>query len=145
MSLKSVLTLDEQARPGFFVFQPAITVDFVLGCTLNTPRLDYVLDTASAMLNRQSPGLEPDMQDAATSLLRYLIDLLAMINGNPRMDPELTSSAIGLAAQVIPRFLTQMLRLPNINMIWDFALQSLQSPDIMPKVGSSSKISSSCA
>lgn len=129
-----------------------MTVFFVQSCTIETPRLDYVLQTASAMMSRQSHEPDIDMRYAASSFLDHLFSLIDVMNGDqahsllfpnsmhanfdidgPSIDPEVASSGIALATKMIPRFLTCMLKAPNIEKIFDLSLRSLQAPDIMPK------------
>jgi len=66
----------KESTLGLFVFRPVVTVNFVLSCTTKTPRLDYVLETARAMLSRQSQESELDLRYAASSFLDHFIGLI---------------------------------------------------------------------
>ncbi len=66
--------------PGLFVLPIKVTVDFVLATTLDTARLDQVLDTAGVMLVNRSGQREAAMTDAASSILGHLLGIVAMMN-----------------------------------------------------------------
>ncbi|KAK4697316.1 hypothetical protein P7C71_g757, partial [Lecanoromycetidae sp. Uapishka_2] len=123
----------KESKSGLFVFRPVVTVEFVLSCTIDTPRLDYVLETASAMLSRQSHESELDMQYAASSFLHHLVGIIGAMGDNPSSDPEVASSSIALANKMIPRYVTCMTKVPNIDKLFNFALMGLQAPETMPK------------
>ena len=61
---------------GLFVFPLSVTVDLVMASTTNTSRLDYLLDTAAVMLNRQSADPDSGMRHAASSFLIHVLDLI---------------------------------------------------------------------
>lgn len=71
----------KESKLGLFVFRPVVTASFVASCTTETPRLSYVLETASAMLNRRSQESELDMQDGASSLLSFLVGIIGVMDG----------------------------------------------------------------
>ena len=66
----------KERTPGPFVFPLEATVDFVLSSTLNTARLDYVLDTAGICLLSRASDAENATIDAASSFLHYLLGLI---------------------------------------------------------------------
>lgn len=67
----------KETSPGPFVFPPKTTEDFVANSSLQTPRLEYVLDTAGAMLTRHIRS-KPGIVDAATvSFLAHVFRLIA--------------------------------------------------------------------
>ncbi|MCJ1275608.1 hypothetical protein MMC21_003411 [Puttea exsequens] len=67
--------------PGLFVFKPAVTVHFVQACSLKTPELPYVLDTAQAMLGRQSQEVEAEMKQAAGAFMTFLLSVIDGMGG----------------------------------------------------------------
>ena len=71
----------KENTPGLFVFPTNVTVDLVMASTLQTARLDYVLDTASAMLNRHQVESEFNMRHAATSFLIHVLNLIHAMEG----------------------------------------------------------------
>lgn len=138
--------------PGLFVFPTSVTVDLVMASTLETARLDYVLETAGAMLNRHSQESEFNMRHAATSFLTHVLNLIHAMEGkaksrclmgsqeilirklvNRAIDPEVNSSGIDLAEKMIPRYLHSMIRVQNIEKLFETTLVCLEAPDLMPK------------
>ena len=71
----------KESAPGLFVFPPKVTVDLVLASKLDTARLDYVLDTACAMLNRYSHEPETAIKSAALAFLNKLLDTIHLMGG----------------------------------------------------------------
>ena len=71
--------------PGLFVFPTSVTVDLVMASTLETARLDYVLETAGAMLNRHSQESEFNMRHAATSFLIHVLSLVHAMEGKAKI------------------------------------------------------------
>ena len=69
----------KERTPGLFVFPLKVSVDFVLSSTLNTARLDYVLDTAGICLLSRASDAEHSVIDAASSFLNYLLALVDWI------------------------------------------------------------------
>ena len=61
---------------GLFVFPLSVTVDMVMISSTDTSRLDYLLDTATVMLNRQSGDSDSGMRHAASSFLIHVLDLI---------------------------------------------------------------------
>ena len=72
----------KEISPGLFVFPPKVTVDFVRSASLNTSRLDKVLETAAKMLS-SSKASDVSVQTAASELLNYAMMLLAQLNCKP--------------------------------------------------------------
>lgn len=66
----------KESSPGPFVFPPSTTGTFVTSNSLDTPRLDYVLDTAGAMLTRHTKANET-ISAVATAFLIHLFQLTA--------------------------------------------------------------------
>lgn len=116
---------------GLFVFHPRVTVSFFLATSLQTSRLDLIIYTATAMLV-QSSSAPSDMPAAAMTCLDHAIKLAASLEYNPSIEPELAASILDLADKSVPRYLTSMSRLPEIDRIFAFAISSLASADIMP-------------
>ena len=71
----------KESAPGPFVFPPKVTADFMAASGLRTARLDYILDTAGAMLTRHTPGSENERRDAALSFLVHLLSLIRSMDG----------------------------------------------------------------
>ena len=71
----------KENTPGLFVFRTDVTVDLVMASTLETARLEYVLETAGAMLNRHSVESELNMRQAATSFLIHILKLIHAMEG----------------------------------------------------------------
>ncbi|KAL9072773.1 MAG: hypothetical protein Q9161_003314 [Pseudevernia consocians] len=118
--------------PGLFVFPPKVTVDLVLASKLDTARLDYVLDTASAMLSRHVHEPEFTIKSAASAILNNLLNIINLM-GEPSSDPEVASSGIDLADKMVPHYLDCMMITENIQKLFDFTLKALTVAEIMPK------------
>ena len=71
----------KETTPGLFVFPPKVTVDLVLASKLDTARLDYVLDTASAMLTRHAHKPGTTVKNAASAFLIHLLGIIHMMSG----------------------------------------------------------------
>lgn len=52
---------------------------------------------------------------------------------NRAIDPDVNASGINLAAKMIPRYLHSMIRVPNIEKLFETTLVCLEAPDLMPK------------
>ena len=74
-----------ESTSGLFVFPPKVTVDLVLACELNTARLEYVLDTASAMLTRYAHKPEPTVKNAASLLINKILGLIDLMGGKKKI------------------------------------------------------------
>ena len=72
----------KESAPGPFVFPSKVTTDFVITSSFGTARLDYILDTAGAMLNSYALESENDMKNAASSILVHLLSLIRSMEGN---------------------------------------------------------------
>lgn len=123
----------KESVPGLFVFPPKVTVDLVLASKLDTARLDYVLDTACAMLSRHVHEPEPIIKSAASAFLDHLLHIIYLMGGEPSSDPEVASSGIDLADKMVPHYLDCMMSAQNVQKLFDFALKALTAAEIMPK------------
>ena len=65
----------KERTPGLFVFPLKITVDYVLATTLDTARLDFVLDTAGIALLSRAGSTDSVMVNASSSIMNYLLRL----------------------------------------------------------------------
>ena len=72
----------KESAPGLFVFPLKVTVDLVLASRLDTARLDYVLDTACAMLSRHVHEPETTIKSAASAFLNNLLGIIHQMGGN---------------------------------------------------------------
>ncbi len=126
----------KETTPGPFVFAPEVTVHFVTRCTLITPRLDYVLNTACVFLTSHNSDTSATMTDAANALLIHALNLIRLLNVNPAQDPEVASSTIDLLSKLLQNHMALLLN-PNIqNPVTDlftFTLRCLTSSEILPK------------
>ncbi len=71
----------KESASGLFVFPPKMTVDLVLASDLDTARLDYVLDTAGAMLSRYAHKPDTTIKNAALTLMNNLLVLINLMGG----------------------------------------------------------------
>lgn len=147
----------KETSPGPFVFPPQVTVEFVSRCTLDTPRLDYVINTACVFLTSHNSDTSTRMMDAANSLLTYTLNTIRLLGGkvahsqfltsaygqtltrlpvDPTTDPEVASSCIDLTTKLLPRH-TALLLNPNlqspVNDLFTFTFRCLTSSEILPK------------
>ena len=120
-----------ETTSGLFVFPPQATVRLLLSSSLKTARLDLIICTAAAMLCFRSSS-SAGMLEAASTCIYYAIHLIATLNFDPSMEPEVTSSIIELADKCIPHYLASIRKLDNVNNLFNFILSSLSSSEIMP-------------
>lgn len=71
----------KESAPGLFVLPLKVTVDLVLASKLDTARLDYVLDTACAMLSRHVHESETTIKSAALAFLDNLLGIIHLMGG----------------------------------------------------------------
>lgn len=77
----------KEATPGPFVFPPKVTEDFVTNSSLQTPRLEYVLDTAGAMLTRHTRANASRVDATAVVFLTHLFRLIGSMGCKLRRLP----------------------------------------------------------
>lgn len=70
----------KETLPGPFVFPPNITENFVTSSKIDTPRLDYVLETAGALLTRHTRMQATAVNEAATKFFLHLSQLAATMD-----------------------------------------------------------------
>ncbi|KAL9128116.1 MAG: hypothetical protein Q9217_003137 [Psora testacea] len=112
--------------PGPFTFPLNVTVEVVLGSTLETARLEYVFETAGAMLAKKSDASQNDLQNAAFSILSHAKDLLCLVDDIRSQDPDLIASIIELMEKMIPHYMLSIMMLgPQINSLFAISLAAL--------------------
>ncbi|KAI4246998.1 MAG: hypothetical protein L6R40_001663 [Gallowayella cf. fulva] len=122
--------------PGPFVFAPNVIEDYVTSTNLQTPRLDYALATAGAMLSAHSRAGATTTDRSATRFLIHLFQLTAAMGYNPTTEPEVASSCLDLATKYIPHYLHTFLDPQSRNHISNFIRfinQSMLCPELMPR------------
>lgn len=70
----------KEHAPGPFVFPPSVTETFVISSGLQTARLDYVLETAGAMLSRHSSSPAIEFNRAALTFLIHLLGIIRIMD-----------------------------------------------------------------
>lgn len=112
----------KESSPGPFVFSPKITETFVANSNIQTPRLDKILDTASAMLTRHTRTAATAVDTSVVTFLIHVFQIIAAMgckfdpstnrtmctdieSDNPAKDPEVSASCIDLVAKYIPHYL----------------------------------------
>lgn len=73
----------KELSPGPFVFPPAVTENLVLASNIATPRLDYILSTAGALLAKHKSTQTVEIINAADAFLIHLLDLIHKMDGKP--------------------------------------------------------------
>ena len=138
--------------PGLFSFPPNVTVEFVLASTLETARLDYVFETASAMLAKKPEASHIELQTAAFSILDHAKGLLSLSHGMEAahsltgpskltdmsdirsQDPELKASIIELMQKMIPNYMQSMTMLgAALDDLFALALLALAGEQVLLK------------
>ena len=71
----------KELSPGPFVFPPSVTKNLVLASNIATPRLDYILSTAGALLAKHKSIPTAEMSNAADAFLTHLLDLIHKMDG----------------------------------------------------------------
>lgn len=69
----------KETSPGPFVFPPKTTEDFVTNSSLQTPRLEIILDTAGAMLTRHTRAKATKVDTAAVTFVVHILQLITVI------------------------------------------------------------------
>lgn len=128
-----------ESKPGPFTFPPHVTVDFVRKARVDTPRVDLVMNTASAFL--ASHASNPSrIQNEAIALIQHLYEIINFITQTPQQnDPEISYSGIDFLTRLLPKYNSIFFSLatePNIPPIVptliNFTLLALQGPDPLP-------------
>jgi len=78
----------KETSPGPFVLAPKVTVEFVSQFTLDTPRLDYVINTACVFLTSHNSDTSSSMTAAANSLLIYTLNIIHLLDGQFPTSPS---------------------------------------------------------
>ena len=144
-------------HPGLFVLPPRVTVglvEFGFRSGFGSPKLNYLLDTASAMLSRRHYAATKAMSDASSKLLRLVLVfvrsrnskrpkwtligciLLTIFTDEPSGDPEIAASCIDLVGKMIPHYFESLFEHQNLDALpglFVFSLRCLAIPEIMPK------------
>ena len=90
----------KETAPGLFVFPPKVTVDLVLASKLDTARVDYVLDTACAMLTRHAYKPGTTIKNAASALLVNLLGVIHLMDGELKMNVSSPTVIADMESQV---------------------------------------------
>ncbi|KAI4239359.1 MAG: hypothetical protein LQ349_000458 [Xanthoria aureola] len=126
-----------ESFPGPFVFSPRFIEDYVISTSLRSPRLEFVLDTAGAMLSAHTRAGTTRIDLSATRFLVHLFQLITEMEYNPTNEPEVSSSCIDLASKYVPHYLHVFLLNPEYRKhVMDFMLftiRSMQCQEIMPR------------
>ena len=77
----------KESAPGLFVFPLKVTVNLVLASRLDTARLDYVLDTACALLSKRNHEPETTIKSAASALSNNLLGIIQLMGGKHKNEP----------------------------------------------------------
>ncbi|KAL9601742.1 MAG: hypothetical protein Q9219_002353 [cf. Caloplaca sp. 3 TL-2023] len=143
----------KETSPGPFVFPPKTTEAFVLNSNLQTPRLEFVLDTAGAMLTRHMHTQEATVDSTATAFLFHLFKLIVTLGGKTPIqhfssyiglnqpdkhtdEPEVSASCIDLGAKYIPHYLHIFLHpqcQDHTANFMRFTIKAMVSEEIMPR------------
>ncbi|PYH88187.1 hypothetical protein BO71DRAFT_488962 [Aspergillus ellipticus CBS 707.79] len=129
---------------GPFVFQPAITVEFVKSRPLGSAGTDMVMATASAFL--ASHSTHPHLIRAETTrLIVHVYNTFCWMIEKPECyDPEVANSGIDFLTRLLPKYHPVLFSLtgvapgldtdrpPVLNAVLNFTLQSLQGPEPLP-------------
>lgn len=70
----------KESSPGPFVFPPSVTENLVITSHLKTARLDYVLDTAGALLSRHANRPMTEVNNASLTFLIHILSLISDMN-----------------------------------------------------------------
>lgn len=73
----------KEISPGPFVFPPSVTENLVLASNIATPRLDYILSTAGALLAKHKSTQTAEISNAADAFLAHLLDIVHKMGGKP--------------------------------------------------------------
>lgn len=73
----------KEIAPGPFVFPPSVTEDLVVASSLTTPRLDYILSTAGALLIKHKSTQTVEISNVADTFLTHMLGLIHKMDGKP--------------------------------------------------------------
>ncbi|KAF2868410.1 armadillo-type protein [Massariosphaeria phaeospora] len=120
--------------PGPFVLPPSAAVDYVVKTTLQTPRLPFVLETASCWISSNKHDKSGAFQTQSQRLLHHVVAIMQALQ-DPRNDPEVSVGCIELIQKFIntdARILTS--EHPDIlKGVFDFSIECIKSPEVLPK------------
>ena len=71
----------KEIAPGPFVFRPLVTETLVASSGLTTARVDYVLDTAGALLSKHKSAQAVEVNKAALTFITHVFRLIIEMNG----------------------------------------------------------------
>lgn len=124
----------KETVPGPFVLPPSAAVNYVLKTNLNTPRLSFVLETASCWIAAYKKDKSGDYEVQCQRLLHHVVSLLQALQ-HPRNDPEISVGCI----ELIQKFINTNAHIFSIEQpeilkgMFDFTIESIRAPDILPK------------
>ncbi|KAL8734875.1 MAG: hypothetical protein Q9166_001227 [cf. Caloplaca sp. 2 TL-2023] len=122
--------------PGPFVFAPSVIEGYVVSTSIQSPRLEYVLDTAGAMLSAHTRSGVTKIDPSAARFLDHSFQLLASMSYIPTNEPEVSSSCIELVTKYIPPYLHIFLdpgRRYHVTNFILFTIQSMLCKELMPR------------
>ncbi len=120
-----------ETQPGPFVLPPAVTVNFVQQCSLNTPQLESVLGTASMLITSSSRrGFKLSDEDATA--LYSSVRGFAQTLGQSTNDPTVASECIGMLTRLMPSY-THILFEHITEALLDFTLSAIDATETFPK------------
>ena len=73
----------KEIASGPFVFPPSVTENLVLASNLTTPRLDYILSTAGALLSKHKFIQTVEISHAADVFVIHMLELIHKLDGKP--------------------------------------------------------------
>ncbi|KAK2761176.1 hypothetical protein FQN54_001697 [Arachnomyces sp. PD_36] len=130
-----------ESKPGSFTFPPQFTVDFVRKARVDTPRVDVVMNTASAFLASHASNTSK-IHNETISLIQHLYEIISLMTHSPQQnDPEISYSGIDFLTRLLPKYnhiffslatTTDPTTQPIVPTLLDFTLLSLQGPDPLP-------------
>jgi hypothetical protein len=124
----------KESVPGPFVLPPYAAISYVLKTDLNTPRLPYVLETASCWISAYKDDKSGDYEKQCEQLVHHVFTLLQALQ-HPRNDPEIAVGCIDL----IKKFVNKDARIFSIEDpevlegMFQFSIECIRAPDVLPK------------
>lgn len=124
----------KETIPGPFVLPPKETVDFISRCTLNTPRLPFVLETACIFLTSHKSDKSSAFFEQAQHLLHHVLKLMQQL-GHPSVDPDVSVGCIEVVQRIIN---TNAGILKNespgvLQSMFNFSVECVKCADVLPK------------
>lgn len=124
-----------EAIPGPFVLPAQVIVDFFATVSIQTPRLEVILNMVCAFLRSHSTPFSPHVVNEVGQVLQHLIQIIKTLQ-DPRSEAEIASGLIEVLTRYMPQYTNVLLETPSpedLLTLFTFTLDCLIVPEYLPK------------